>query len=235
MNRFIIVVPVYNCVQWIGRCLDSITGQDYEDYDVVVVDDHSEDGTWEIIEHYDVCAIRNMNRIGSGLVNIFKGIDFMSKDDNDVIVTVDGDDYLIDNQVLRTLDEVYTGDVWMAYSKFRPVSGSYPDYGAAIVDTKIYRYSKTWVSSHLRTFRRWLWYKIADNDLRDRDGEYFKVAWDFAFMFPMIEMAGVHLRFIDKVLYMYNDMNPNNDGKTNPAHQIATAEYILNKNQYKEL
>ena len=59
--------------------------------------------------------------------------------------------------------------------------------------------------SHLRTFRRELFLSIDDND-EDTDGEYYSMAGDFAFMFPMLEMAGVDLNIQD-VMYVYNRTN----------------------------
>ena len=124
-SKFIIVVPVYNAEQWINRCLESILTQDYTNYEVVVIDDHSDDNTWNEIAGYDVKSFRNRERNGSGLANIVQGINLLSEDKEDIIVTVDGDDYLADNHVLSYLNEVYQEDVWMTYGSFLPFSGRY--------------------------------------------------------------------------------------------------------------
>jgi len=250
-NSFKIVVPVYNAEKWIGYCLESILSQDYDNYSVVVIDDHSEDNTWDIIKEYNVTAHRNNERIGSGLVNIIQGIHRSSDNKDDIIVTVDGDDYLSNNSVLLHLNEVYKHNVWMTYGSYLPLSGRYKNTCQELSSTHTfddegehlyshltpatYRKSGVWVTSHLRTFKRWLWDKIDDRDLRDKDGEYFKVAWDLAFMYPMIEMAGSHIQFIDKILYMYNDLNPGCDGTVNPQEQIKIGKFIQGKQQYKEL
>jgi len=49
---FSIVVPVWNRQDVIGRCLDSVFSQDFDDYEVVVVDDASEDNTVSVIKKY---------------------------------------------------------------------------------------------------------------------------------------------------------------------------------------
>ena len=98
-----------------------------------------------------------------------------------------------------------------------------------------YRKSGYWVTSHLRTFRKSLWDRIEDKDLRGDDGQYFKVAWDLAFMYPMIEMADSHVRFIDKILYLYNDLNPLCDGTVNTSEQLRITELIQNKPKYEKL
>lgn len=238
------IIPAYNCEQWIARCIESTQG------DAVVVDDCSTDRTWDIICSYDIEKIRNPIRIGSGLANIIKGIDWISDDFDDVIITLDGDDYLTDI-AYSEVEKAYEAGAWMTYGSFEPLSGKYKNtcqpfdnimtpceagyLVKKIVTPETYRKSGLWVTSHLRTFKRWLFDMILDKDMRDTDGEYFRVAWDYAFMYPMIEIAGNHVKFIDKILYKYNDLNPACDGKINTEEQIRIGEMIQGKEVYGRL
>jgi len=249
MNRFVIVVPVYNGEKWIARCLDSIVCQDYSNYDVIVINDHSTDGTRDVVKSYNVNSFTNKERNGSGLANIIKGINWMAQE-QDIIVTVDGDDYLSNNKVLSYLNGVYNDQVWLTYGSYLPLSGRYSGTNQDLSNTftvdesgkwvtnhltpATYRRSGVWVTTHLRTFRKWLWDKIKNEDLRDESG-YYKLAWDMAFMYPMIEMAGRHIRFIEEILYIYNDLNPDCDGTREPGNQIAVGKLIQGKPNYKEL
>lgn len=51
-QRISVIVPAYNIAQWLGRCLDSLLAQTYEDLEIVVVNDGSTDGTGAVLEAY---------------------------------------------------------------------------------------------------------------------------------------------------------------------------------------
>lgn len=47
-----IILPARNEEEFLGKCLDSLENQDYENYEIIVVDDSSEDRTGDIISEY---------------------------------------------------------------------------------------------------------------------------------------------------------------------------------------
>jgi glycosyltransferase involved in cell wall biosynthesis len=47
-----IILPARNEEEFIGKCLDSLIKQDYENYEIIVIDDSSDDATGEIISEY---------------------------------------------------------------------------------------------------------------------------------------------------------------------------------------
>ncbi len=49
---FSVIVPTYNRAHHLRKALDSIKAQEYKDYEVIIVDDGSTDGTREIAEEY---------------------------------------------------------------------------------------------------------------------------------------------------------------------------------------
>lgn len=56
-----VVVCCYNAAVTLGECLQSLAGLDYPDYEVIVIDDGSTDGTHEIAGKYSVQCIRVAN------------------------------------------------------------------------------------------------------------------------------------------------------------------------------
>ena len=47
-----IILPARNEEEFLGKCLDSLIVQDYKDYEIIVIDDSSEDSTGKIISEY---------------------------------------------------------------------------------------------------------------------------------------------------------------------------------------
>ena len=45
-----VIVPLYNCEEYIGNTLDSLINQDFDSYEIIVVDDGSTDGGYKIAE-----------------------------------------------------------------------------------------------------------------------------------------------------------------------------------------
>ena len=40
--KFSIIVPVYNVEKYLPRCLDSVLNQEFDDYEIIAVDDESQ-------------------------------------------------------------------------------------------------------------------------------------------------------------------------------------------------
>jgi len=49
---FSIIIPVYNSEKYLPRCIDSIINQDFEDFEILLVDDSSIDGSYQICCEY---------------------------------------------------------------------------------------------------------------------------------------------------------------------------------------
>ena len=238
MNRFVLLVTQRDAAPFIKTCLDSIVAQTYKNYFVIIMDDNSTDGTWEIIQTYPFQAIHTPKQ-KYHCKNFVAGINAFATNPEDIICFISGDDYLASDDVLEHLDGVYSDpSVWLTYGNFVPTSGEYGPYCHALEDTRTYRRSGSWFTSHLITCKKKLWDKIRDEDLRYSDGNYPNNSFDLAFMYPMVEMAGLrHSRFIEKVLYMYNDRNPVavEHFKEDPKACLREREWWRKKAKYPEL
>lgn len=95
MNQTIsVIVPVYNVAQYLPQCVDSILSQDYEDLEVILIDDGSTDASGEICDRYAakdsrVRVIHQKNGGAAAAKNA--GLRAAS---GDYLAFVDSDDYL---------------------------------------------------------------------------------------------------------------------------------------------
>lgn len=235
-NRFIVVVTQYNAEAYIQKCLDSVMSQNYWQFNVVVIDDCSTDRTLDVVAKYPVHLLKHEKRMCCGALNMIDALSLIMINKEDIIVCVSGDDYLNDASVLTYLNEVYQDDkIWMTYGQFVPLSGNYGAYCKPIPDIKTYRKSGLWVTSHLITFKKWLWDELDKEDLKYK-GEFSHYSFDRSHMYPMLEMSGSqHVKFIERILYIYNDMNPTCVYKIKPKESIEEAEYFMNKVSKKAL
>lgn len=51
-NLVSIIMPAYNCAEWIGKSISSIIAQTYENWELIIVDDCSTDNTLDVVEEY---------------------------------------------------------------------------------------------------------------------------------------------------------------------------------------
>jgi len=254
-NKFRIIIPAYNCENWIRRCMWSIVNQGYffdaysERHQSVFIDDCSTDKTFDIVkEYFENIAqkqrfrfFKRKKNVGA-LENIVYGISTICFDDEDIIVLIDGDDALYSNDVFEYLNEVYQDpNILLTYGQYVNESNKRLGNNRPLqVPSNEYRLVKSgpmyWCTSHLRTFKYKLWKRIRDEDFRDWNGNYLKMAWDMAIMLPLIEMAGnERIKYIDKIMYLYNDLNPINDFKKDIRLQEYSAKYVRSKLRYRKL
>lgn len=225
--RFAVVCPAFQCEPWARRCLASIRAQTYSNFRCVYIDDVSSDRTFEtaraaVAGDDRFTVLRNEER-GYPLANIVKGTRLAAADSEDVVVIVDGDDWLKHERVLEHVAQVYADpEVWLTHGSHEllrrplkdrlrrrstrgPLSTAYP---APVQQSGLYRYFP-FHAGHLRTYRRFLFDAIRDEDLRDDDGLYYWGGGDLATMVPMLEMATArHVRYIHEILYVYNNGHP---------------------------
>lgn len=228
--QFAIVCPAYRCEQWVARSLRSIQEQTHTRFRCVLIDDVSPDSTFEtaravVAGDGRFVVLRNERR-QYPLANLVKATALAGQASDDVVVVVDADDWLKDSRVLERLARVYEDPgAWLSYgscellrppnwrarlrravlgTEFRGAAAPYPPF---VCSRSLYRFHPgKFLATHLRSYRKFLWDSLRDEDLRDDDGNYFTAAADAVTMWPMMEMAtDRHIRFIRDILYVYNN------------------------------
>lgn len=106
---FSVIIPNYNSARWIDRLMQSIETQTFKDYEVIIVDDISTDGSLGLIEKYlkdNVhLYINNRKRYNGGTRNV--GVE---KAKGEYILFIDCDDYFYRDDCFQTIANIIERD-----------------------------------------------------------------------------------------------------------------------------
>lgn len=94
MAEVSIIVPIYNIEQYVGKCIDSILGQTYPLFELILVDDGSTDTSGKICDRYAALdsRIKVLHKKNGGLTSARNaGLKVAT---GDWIMHVDGDDWI---------------------------------------------------------------------------------------------------------------------------------------------
>jgi len=240
---FRIVVVGWKAEPYVERCLNSIIHQSVQDWTACVVLDPSDDRTVEIAQAVAakdsrIAVVANEKQLYA-IPNIIRSIDEQRPADDDVIVTLDVDDWFSGPDTLEIVKRYYDSnpDLLMTHGSW--VSYPHPD---APTNNRPYNHEDwvkgvrkvDWRASHLRTFKYKVWKHVNFNDLKDNAGVYYKSAWDLAVMMPMLELSGPNrVAYVSEKIYTYNQETPYNDSKMRLQEQMRYADEIASKSPYQ--
>ena len=242
-KKFVIVITSFNNEAWYRYNLESALTQKYPYYRIIYVNDASTDATYDLVvkflaehdPHKKVTLINNHKRLGA-CANFYSTINFCEPDE--IVVILDGDDWLAHDNVLDILNSVYQDpQVWITYGQFKhyPIArpGASSPLPRIVIAQNAYR-EYAWVTSHLRTFYAFLFHQIEKEDLM-YEGDFFPMAPDLAIMFPILEMGGKHSKFIPDILYVYNTATSLNENKIDHMLQKHIDLTIRKLKKYRPL
>lgn len=209
--RFSIIIPAYNAEAYLQRSLDSIFSQEYEDYEVIVINDGSSDGTAVLLERYTskYPNLHVLTQSNQGMATARnRGLDAAQ---GDYILFVDSDDELMP-QTLSSLAPHLNGEDIIGFGTriLNEQTGATADFHLSNHDTKQYsgweyfnrhrleatpvHFVCVWQRAYKRNF-------LEDNSLRFADG--LRRAEDDLFT-TMVFLHAQRVKTIADCLYIYH-------------------------------
>ena len=89
--RLSVIIPVYNAGPYLRKAVQSILDQSYKDFEFIIINDGSTDGSWQALQEYQDLRIRLYDQENQGLVTTLnRGI---SLSRGKYIARMDQDDY----------------------------------------------------------------------------------------------------------------------------------------------
>ena len=131
MPKISVIVPVFNVEKYLGRCIDSVLKQSYSDFELILVDDGSDDKSGLICDQYSASdqRIHVIHQTNMGLSSARNtAIDWVFRySDSRWLTFLDSDDWLHPQMLKQMLDAaVQTGSA-VSICKFVESDGSEPE------------------------------------------------------------------------------------------------------------
>ena len=238
-QKIVIISPTYNSERYINNCIESVVSQDYDNYEMIVIDDASTDNTYNIAKRWEsdkIKVIRNEENKGA-VRNQIESIRKYCKED-DIVMFLDGDDSFInDNEILHFYNNLYDGTTEFTYGscysmvdRIPLIAQNYPEEIKQKKEYRKYKFNWNMPYTHLRTFKAGLLNDIDDSNFQDENKNWYKAGGDGSIFYSLIEQADPDkVKVVSDIVYNYNDINPLNDYKINGDEQTKNANRIINQ------
>ncbi len=244
-DRYIVIVTVRNGAKWIKRCLDSIRAQTVRNFECIVVDDCSTDGTGEIAEFFGdpeegldddrFFTQRNTVRRFQAYNTVQAARTYATRPE-DVVMLIDGDDWLLHDRAFEVIRDAYKQGAWMTYGCLVESAGAPTRFG--YYPQKIARESRfrehVWCATPPRTFKRFLLDELKDEDFMV-EGKWPEMAGDVAVYMPIMELAAERAVGIREPIYSYNTETPDNEHKVDPYETTRIRDLLLQREPKRRL
>lgn len=238
-----VIIPVYNTEQYLERCINSVLEQSFHDFEVILVDDESTDGSGLICDRYAKkhSCIKTIHTNNGGPARA-RRIGFENSN-GQYIMFMDSDDY-VSTDIMKEMYE-YVGEADIVCSNIYKVKD-----GKKIEKQPFYKQSEvSFVTTHdilyefftKRYINGALWAKLIKRDMFDGIDfcEEAIIGEDINLMLQLYERAE-EVKCLSKPLYFYfhNDKGISHSGYTD-KHRIGLEYYIKFRkeivNKYPEL
>lgn len=219
-----IIVPVYNVEKFLNKCLDSLVGQEMEDYEIILVDDGSKDASGRICDEYaekypELVRVMHIDNGGQGRARNF-GIEEAK---GEYLGFVDSDDWVETDmypKLCQRADE--TGADVVVCDFMAEFDDGRSEYMKACLQ-------EHWLSSAGSSCNK-IFRRSRVGEVRFPGGLWYE---DFYFS-AMLLLKSAHTEFIEEPLYIYrrgqeSTMHNNNASKNLDMLKIMDmlAEYML--------
>lgn len=118
-----IIIPVYNSEQYLHRCFDSILKNNYDNLEIIPVNDGSKDNSQKVIDEYkekypEIFYPITQENQGIGMTRN----NAMDKVTGDYIMFIDNDDFIDEDYIIKHINQVKEHDYDMVLSGYRRVT-----------------------------------------------------------------------------------------------------------------
>lgn len=194
--KITIITVSFNSAKTIKDTIESVRSQTYQDFEYLIVDGGSKDGTLNIIRQYESCFGQRLRWISEPDKGIYdamnKGIRLAS---GEVVGILNSDDYFTSNSVLEQIAEAMSDpDIDAIYGDVHYVSNDQPPHCTRYYSSRIFRRNLMrfgFMPAHPSFYcRRTIYEKYGGFDTS------FRIAADFENLLRLIFINRIRTRYI---------------------------------------
>jgi len=205
MAQISVMMAAYNAELYIRRALDSVLAQSFRDFDIIIVDDGSKDGTGAICDEYAArdSRVHVIHQENAGVcVTRNRCIDWTyAHSDSSWIIFADSDDWMHPEMLERMLTAAQENHVKICACGYQETTGADPVIDPKDLAPVIYRtmdfYQKNYVNAIMTCCK--LYHKDCYRDIRHPTDNYF----DDEFVSYKMLYAEKEMAVIPAPLYAY--------------------------------
>ena len=237
MNKevyFSVVIPLYNKYPHIKECIESILNQEYQNFEIIVVDDASTDNSLSVVKTFKDERVRIIKRTNSGAGG-YAARNLGAKNAKyDWIAFLDADDLWMKNHLLKMKDAI------QANYEFSIFSCSWSTYNPPnMIKNHEYYIKYNGLGDHLIDMRHYLRNIIENKRFTNSDVIVLKkTLYDRIGGFPEnVIQKGGDLIFFLKILTLTKGYWVNNIGaiRNNDAVNMVTKTSFFNLPEMKKI
>ena len=210
---FSILIPVYQVERYLRQCVDSVLGQSEKEYEILLVDDGSTDGSGAICDEYAARypdIVRVIHQENKGLLLARRTAIQAAR--GDWVVHLDSDDYLLPGalKAIRETAERNSADLVLCKVAYGDEGGTeiLRESDLPFTDNETFPDKKKLLMQFLYGGQLTAFYqKIARRDIVDIDGDYERwkhvnIMEDHLQSLPLLDRCSMPV-FLDKAVVYY--------------------------------
>ena len=199
-----IIVPVYNTESHLERCLNSLVFQTCKDFEVIIVNDGSTDGSQTIIDYYSTVfpnLIVEIEKENGGLSSARRA--GMSEARGRYVLFVDSDDWIHPSAVARLLDVMGDEACDVVFMRHAVVHDGDTKIQAAGKSFKNFKTSAKLKQQIIRYGSNSMWGKLWSKELLNEHALFPDMWHEDCADVPAILSYACSVKYIDTPLYFY--------------------------------
>jgi glycosyltransferase involved in cell wall biosynthesis len=230
MKKISVIIPAYNHAQYIGEAISSVMESEYQNFEIVVIDDGSTDSTRNVVSSFS--GVRYFHQQNSGAhAAINRGISLSS---GDLIAILNDDDKYTKDHLSKAMSNMttYGNSLFVGIPIVFGRGQKLDDFKNHIIQSKIYTekfglgrslLELNW-STSTSSF-------VFEKDLFLKLGGFhnFTMCHDLDFLLRAIFMEGAHIGVSEVPTWFYRCHETNSGSSISSRKQNAEIVYCLGK------